>query len=282
MFAVPKKGRLATAVMDIIHGAGLDHVRPSRVDVARCSSLPVTLVFLPASDISRFVADGNVDMGITGMDIIEENKSDVELLEKLDMGKCKLAVQAPVGQVTDLSQLGGKRIATSFPNLTKSYFEKMIPEEENKVSIAYLSGSVEAACALGLADAIVDLVETGTTMKAAGLEIVSKVMDTETVLIKNKHTNNEELVARIHKRIVGFLKAKRNSMLTYNIPRSIIETAKKITPGAKSPTISPLDDPTWVSVTVMVPTKSLSGVMDELEEIGATDLIVFNIENCRI
>lgn len=282
LFAVPKKGRLAAAVLEIINGAGLDHIRPNRVDVAPCSHLPVTIVFLPAADISRFVAEGNVDLGITGLDIIEENNSNVDVLEKMGMGKCKLAVQAPVGSVTDVKNLAGKRIATSFPNLAKKYFDKIFPNESDRVDIKYLSGSVEAACALGLAEAIVDLVETGTTMKAAGLELVCKIMDTETVLIKNKHTTHAQLVDRIHKRINGFLKAKSNSMLTYNVERSKLDQAKLITPGARSPTISPLDDPEWVSVTVMVHTKSLSETMDRLEDIGAVDLIVFKVENCRV
>lgn len=285
IFAVPKKGRLATSVLDIVNGAGLQHVRPNRVDVAECTEVPVTLVFLPASDISRFVAEGNVDMGITGLDIIQENQSDVDIVEQLDMGKCRLAVQAPVGAYTDILQLAGKRIATSFPTLTADFFNKALDvatHPENKVEIKYLSGSVEAACALGLADAIVDLVETGTTMKAAGLEIVGKVMDTETVLIQNKHTTHAPLVKRIHKRILGFLKSKSNSMLTYNIPRQKLEEAKHISPGGRSPTISPLDDPTWCSVTALVPTKLLANVMDQLEDIGARDLIVFKMENCRI
>lgn len=280
MFAIPKKGRLADAVKDIIIGAGLHHIRPARVDVAQCTGLPVTLVFLPAADISRFVAEGNVDLGITGQDIIEENESDVEVMEKLHMGKCKLAVQAPIGSIKNVKELAGKRIATSFPNLAKKFFSEQCADAA-PVEIKYLSGSVEAACALGLAEGIVDLVETGTTMKAAGLEIVSKVMDSETVLIRNKHTKHIALVEKLHKRIKGYLLAKSNSMLTYNIQRSELAKAKQITPGARSPTISPLDDSDWVSVTVLVPTKNLQNIMDRLEDIGALDLIVFNVENCR-
>jgi len=140
---------------------------------------------------------------------------------------------------------------------------------------------VEVACALGLADGIVDLVETGTTMRAAGLEMVGTVMKTETVIIKNPHTPNQPMVDRILKRIKGYLTAQTMSMMSYNIPRSVLPQATQITPGANSPTISPLEDEGWVSVTVMVKTEEISDVMDRLQEIGAQSLLVFEVKNCR-
>lgn len=280
LLAVPKKGRLAATVMEILDGAGLQHVRPNRLDVAKCKRLPVSIVFLPAADIARYVGEGNVDIGITGLDIIEESGSEVEVLCPLNIGKCKLAVQAPVGSVKDVSELAGKRIVTSFPNLTRKFFDKLDSSEET--SVKYVSGSVEVACALGLADGIVDLVETGTTMRAAGLEMVTTVMETETVLIKNKSTKNEALVARILKRIQGYLLSCQNSMLTYNIPRSALPEAEQITPGAQSPTVSPLEDGSWVAVTVLVQTDEISDIMDRLQAIGAQSLIVYDISNCRM
>jgi ATP phosphoribosyltransferase len=126
------------------------------------------MVFLPASDISKYVGEGNVDIGVTGIDIVEENVSEVERVMDLGFGKCRLCVQAPVASnVTDVKSLAGKRIVTSFPTLTKKFFDPLDEELGVTTNIRFVSGSVEAACGLGLADAVVDLVETGTTMKAS-------------------------------------------------------------------------------------------------------------------
>ena len=128
----------------MLDGAGLDYVRPARVDIAQCTNLPISLVFLPAADIALYVGEGHVDMGITGQDIIAESEVDVNVLQLLGFGKCKLAVQAPVvdGHV-DASKLSGKRIVTSFPNLAKKYFKELNPDVET--NIKFVSGSVEAA-----------------------------------------------------------------------------------------------------------------------------------------
>lgn len=125
LLAVPKKGRLVERVMRILGGAGLDHIRANRLDVAPCLRQPVTIVFLPAADIAKYVSEGNVDMGITGQDIIEESGSDVDVLMKLGMGRCKLCFQAPIGTVASPADLIGKRIVTSFPNLTRKYFDAL-------------------------------------------------------------------------------------------------------------------------------------------------------------
>lgn len=166
LFAVPKKGRLYEKVTDMLQGAGVEYHREARLDVAICKDLPMTMVFLPASDIPKYVAEGNVDIGVTGIDIVEEVGLDVERVMNLGFGKCRLCVQAPVAnQIKDVKDLAGSRIVTSFPELTKKFFDPLDAEKGVKTSIRFVSGSVEAACGLGLADAVVDLVETGTTMK---------------------------------------------------------------------------------------------------------------------
>ena len=165
-FAIPKKGRLHEKVVEMLKGAGIEFRRQPRLDVATAVGLPITLIFLSASDIAKFVGKGNVDLGITGQDMVQENEVSVESVLDLGFGKCKLCVQAPVvDKITDVKTLAGKRIVTSFPNLTKSFFKQYDDELGTSTSITYVSGSVEAACGLGLADAVVDLVETGTTMR---------------------------------------------------------------------------------------------------------------------
>ena len=168
---------------------------------------PIALVFLPASDIATFVAKGRVDLGITGQDIIAEShhEDDVKEEMRLGFGNCKLCVQAPAAMgYTDAKQLIGKRIVTSFTNITENYFKELDPETHT--SVTFISGSVEAACSLGLADAVVDLVESGDTMRAAGLEAVTSIMETESVLISNKGmSEHEDLTRMIKKRIKGQL-----------------------------------------------------------------------------
>lgn len=165
-FAVPKKGRLNEKVMEMLSGAGIEFHREPRLDVALCKNLPMTIVFLPASDIAKYVGEGNIDLGITGYDVVEESMVDVKKIMDLGFGKCKLCVQAPVAdEIKNVEDLAGKRIVTSFPALTKKFFGPLDAKKGVETKINFVSGSVEAACGLGLADAVVDLVETGTTMK---------------------------------------------------------------------------------------------------------------------
>ena len=165
-FAIPKKGRLFEKAVELLKGAGIEFRREARLDVALCVGLPITIVFLPAADIAKYVGDGNVDLGITGLDVVKESMVEVEHIMDLGFGKCKLCVQAPVAKhISDVADLAGQRIVTSFPDLTKQFFQKYDEEKGVQTKVNFVSGSVEAACGLGLADAIVDLVETGTTMK---------------------------------------------------------------------------------------------------------------------
>eukprot|EP00730_Choanoeca_flexa_P007941 TRINITY_DN12416_c1_g1_i1.p1 TRINITY_DN12416_c1_g1~~TRINITY_DN12416_c1_g1_i1.p1 ORF type:complete len:293 (+),score=73.20 TRINITY_DN12416_c1_g1_i1:99-977(+) len=279
LLAVPKKGRLYERVQAILRGSGLDHIRAPRLDVAACIRQPVTIVFLPAADIAKYVSDGNVDMGITGEDIIAESNAQVNTLMKLGMGKCKLCFQAPKGTVSDPKELIGKRIVTSFPNVTRKFFDEIDPG--HKTSIKYVTGSVEVAPSLGLADAVVDLVETGTTMRAAGLEAIGTIMDTQTVLISNPHTEHAELVDVITQRIQGYITASQHCMISYNCPREKLAEAVLITPGHNSPTVTPLDDERMVSVTALVKSKEVSDIMDRIKTMGGESIVVMDVINCR-
>lgn len=284
IMAVPKKGRMFDQCDKVLKGAGLKYTRAPRLDIAYVKDFPVPLkiVFLPAKDIAQFVGLGNVDLGLTGQDMVAEAEVEVNELLKTGFGKCKLCVQAPVkDKITDINTLAGKRIVTSFPALTRQFFKPIDEKAGTTTSIRLLSGSVEAACGLGLADAVVDLVETGTTMRAAGLEVVAEVIDTEAVLISNPHSKHAAMVEKIRKRIHGYLFAQRYMMMYYNINRDGLEKASKSTPGRLAPNVTPLDDGKTVSVGAMVLSADVSKVMDELEAIGATDIFVVDIHNCR-
>merc|ERR1711871_965987 len=244
--------------MGFVEAAGLEFTRPERVDVAMVTNLPITLVFLPASDIAQYVGEGNVDIGITGEGIVAESGVTVTTALKLGFGKCKMALQVPEEHgARPLSDYVGARIVTSFPTIAEKFFAPLdaaataggVP---TKTEIKYLSGSVEAACGLGLADAVVDLVETGTTMRAAGLCILTKILDTQAVLIANPHTKHAQLAQQLCTRIQGYIDSTKYQLMQYNVPRVALAAAVKITPGKKSPSILPLEREDWVAVSVMV------------------------------
>lgn len=304
LFAVPKKGRLNQATLNLLEGADIQFRRENRLDIALVKNLPIALIFLPAADIPTFVGQGRVDLGITGWDQVKEHDAGVnavaasagaptsssgtESIMELEFGACKLQVQVPEkGVYTSSADLIGRTVGTSFVNLTAEYFAQLeaqaggsSPSGKLQTTIIELSGSVEAACALGVADGIVDLVESGETMRAAGLKAIDTVVDSVAVLIKSRSPSNPELVDLIASRIRGVITAQRYVLCQYNIERSGIEAATRITPGKRAPTITTLDDG-WVAVSSMVEKKKIALVMDELTRVGAHDILVLDIHNTR-
>jgi len=281
-FALPKKGRIAEKCLQFLKASGLEYDRPERVDVALVRNLPITLVFLPAADIAKYVGEGNVDLGITGEDIIAEAGVSVEREMALGFGSCRLSLLVPTQHASArASDYAGCRIVTSFPEVTRAFFAPLDAAAGCATSIKFVSGSVEAACKLGLADAVVDLVETGTTMRAAGLCELETLLETQACLISNPHSPHRELIAKIKARIQGHLDSTKYRLVQYNASRAILPQCVRITPGKKSPSILPLEDPEYVAVSVMVPNKELAERVDELIAIGATDVMVFQIQNYR-
>jgi ATP phosphoribosyltransferase len=280
VFGIPKKGRLFEKVDKILAGSGIEYTRQARLDIAHCTDLPITLVFLPASDIPTYVGEGDVDLGITGEDMVAECGVDVNVLMQLGFGKCNLSVQGPKDLKLKPEDLAGKRIVTSFPTVTRKYFEPF--ELGKQTQIKCISGSVEAAIGLGLADGIVDLVETGTTMRAAGLEEVSVVMKSQAVLIANPHTKHRDLVDIIRKRLDGYLVAQSWVMVTYNVHRMNLKAAEAVTPGKRSPSIQSLEEPNWVAVSALVPKGRAAETMDRLEAVGARDILLTGLMSTRL
>ncbi|KKA22144.1 ATP phosphoribosyltransferase [Rasamsonia emersonii CBS 393.64] len=280
------------ATLDLLAGCDIQFRRETRLDIALVKNLPIALIFLPAADIPTFVGEGRVDLGITGRDQVAEHDaqlppgetSGVEEVLDLGFGACKLQVQVPQkGDITEAKQLVGKNVVTSFTALTQAFFAKLEGVSDASslsTKIKYVGGSVEAACALGVADGIVDLVESGETMKAAGLKAIDTVVESTAVLVKSKNTKNE-LVELIASRIRGVITAQKYVLCQYNIPREKLATACKITPGKRAPTVTALEEPGWVAVSSMVEKKTIATVMDELTAVGATDILVLNIANSR-
>ncbi|KAF7362510.1 hypothetical protein MVEN_00598700 [Mycena venus] len=292
LFAIPKKGRLHEKCLNILSGADIQFRRHHRLDVCLVLNHNIALVFLPASDIPSFVGKGNVDLGITGHDVILEAQMQNHVTEalRLGFGKCSLQVQVPeASSIKTVEDLAGKRVVTSFEVLSAEYFGKLDEKSslsgDQKTKIEYVGGSVEAACALGLADGIVDLVESGDTMRAAGLHAIATLLESEAVLIKStvpKHPEFAPLIDLVTSRIAGVIAAAKYVSCQYNISRDKLPEATRITPGRRAPTVSPLEEENWVAVSSMVEKNKIAGVMDELVKIGAEDILIFNLDNCRV
>lgn len=276
---VPSKGRLSEQAAELLHEAGISFRRQERTLFARVNGLPADIVFVRTDDIPVLCAEGAIDLGITGSDLISESEADVQVRMPLGVGRCRLSLCVPESSsIKQCSQLNGTRIATSFPRVT----EKFLAEHGAKVHLVNLSGSVEIMIGLGVAEAIVDLVETGSTLAANQLRILTDIGSYETVLIQNPRTRHSGLCDRVVRRLEGVVIARDYSMLEYNVPRSRLAQAEEITPGYKSPTVSVLEDESWCAVRVMVRSKDVIGAMERLEAIGASAILETSIKNCRL
>ena len=276
----PSKGRLAEISAQLFNEAGITFRRSDRSLFARCRDMPVELTFLRAGDIPVLAAEGAIDLGVTGADLVAECGAD--LIHRLDLGigACRLALcvseDAPIASVADLA---GRRIATSFPRITRQWLaERGVLD----VHFVELSGSVEVMIQLGVADAIVDLVETGSTLAANRLRVFAEIGRYETVLVPNRNLCEPALADRIVRRLEGIVIARSYSLLEYNIPRARLAEAEAITPGFNSPTVSALEDPQWCAVRAMVRRGEAHSIMERLEVLGASAVIETQIANCRL
>lgn len=276
---VPSKGRLADLAATLLGDAGLCFRRSDRSLFARCREMPVEVTFLRTGDIPVLTAEGAIDLGITGGDLVSE--SGVDLVQRLELGigSCRLALcVAADGPITDPRQLAGKRVATSFPRITRRW----LADRGVEVHLVELSGSVEIMVALGVADAIVDLVETGSTLAANRLRVLEEIGRYETVLVQRREVADPALVERIVRRLEGIVIARSWSLLEYNVPRTRLAEAERITPGFNSPTIMQLEDAEWCAIRAMVRRADAHAIMERLEAIGASAVIETAITNCRL
>jgi ATP phosphoribosyltransferase len=276
---IPSKGRLAEMASELLNAAGLKYRRSERSLFARVRDMPIEVTFLRTDDIPVLCAEGAIDMGITGGDLIAE--SGVELTSRLalGMGNWRLAICVPEdSSIRKPADLAGRRIATSFPRVTQAYLEK----HKITAHIVELTGSVEVMILLGVADAIVDLVETGSTLAANRLIVVDELGRYEAVVVQNPSTKHADLADRVIRRLEGIVIARSYSLLEYNVPEAKLREAEKITPGFESPTISKLEEAGWFSVRAMVKSSQVIEIMEQLEALGATAILETTITNCRL
>jgi ATP phosphoribosyltransferase len=241
--------------------------------------MPVEVTFLRTDDIPVLTAEGAIDLGITGADLVSESGAEVVHRLDLGVGTCRLALCVPDdASIDDPRNLAGRRVATSFPRITRRW----LADRGVEAHFVELSGSVEVMIALGVADAIVDLVETGSTLAANRLHVLDEIGRYETVLIQRPGLHDVALADRIVRRLEGIVIARSWSLLEYNVPRARLAEAETITPGFNSPTVMALEDPSWCAVRAMVKRGEVHAVMERLEAIGASAIIETRFGNCRL
>ncbi|PZU39720.1 MAG: ATP phosphoribosyltransferase [Microbacterium sp.] len=276
--AVPNKGSLAETAAEMLAEAGYTGRRDSKDLHVIDPQNDVEFFYLRPRDIATYVGSGALDVGITGRDLLLDVRGRAREIEALGFGDSTFRFAGPPGRFTDLSDLEGLRVASAYPGLVDGFLD----EHGVAVDLVPLDGAVESAVRLGVADAVADVVSTGTTLRQAGLEIFGPViLQSEAVLIggPNQDADGAQTLLR---RLRGVMVARRYVLVDYDLPAALIDDAVALAPGIESPTISPLRDPEWVAVRVMVARKGVNRVMDSLYAIGARAILVTAIHAARL
>lgn len=277
--ALPNKGSLSEGAVQILSDAGYKCRRHSRELIVRDAEHGVEFVFLRPRDIAVYVGSGLIHAGITGRDLALDAGAPVEECLGLQMGHSRFCYAVPAGSGLTAATLAGKRIATSYPRLVEEDLRRRGVEAE----VVRLDGAVEISIRLGVADAIADVVESGRTLVEAGLEITGEpILQSEAVVIRRKGDRIDGALSRMLRRLEGILVARTYVLLEYVAPKAELEKACAITPGVKSPTLSPVSEPDWMAVAAMVRTKGLNSIIDQLGELGAKGIIAHDIRTCRL
>jgi ATP phosphoribosyltransferase len=278
--AIPNKGQLADPTQKLLREAGYLRSHHPRDLVVSDPENDVEFFFLRPRDVATYVGEGTLDFGITGKDLLLDSKSKANSIMDLGFGQSSFRIAMPsIKDTKDISSLNNLRIATSYPNILKDWLTK----SGLKAEIVVLDGAVENAVRLGVADAVADVVDTGTTLKQAGLVILGEpILQSQAVLLKGKNTKDSIETENFIRRVSSVLVAREYVMVDYDIEQFKVEQASKITPGIESPTISPLHESGWVAVRAMTKRKEMHKVMDELYAIGAKGVIVTEIMACRL
>lgn len=275
--AIQKKGRLADKSLQLLNSAGIRIDNYSQQLLIKAQNFDLELLFIRDDDIPEYVQDGVADIGIVGENVILESEKKLDVVKKLGFGKCRMSLAIPKqSEFNSVTELEGKNIATSYPKILKNYLDK------NNVSanIHYISGSVEITPNINLADAIFDIVSTGSTLKNNGLKEVEIILKSEAVLVANKNLSDEkkELLEQILFRTRAVNKAKNNKYILLNAPNDSIEKIIELLPGAKSPTVMPLAMEGWSSVHTVIGEDDFWGKIENLKSAGAEGILVLPIE----
>lgn len=278
--AVPNKGSLSEPASAMLREAGYRQRRDTRELVLADPENDAEFFFLRPRDVAVYVGTGTVDVGITGRDLMLD--SGAAAVEHLSLGFARSTFRfaAPTGSVTEVGQIAGLRVASSYTTLVAEHLAKQGVEP---AAIVHLDGAVESSVQLGVADVIADVVETGTTLRAAGLEVFGDpILRSEAVLIRRGDSEPPAGLEILTRRLQGVKTAREYVLMDYDVPVALVDAAVAVTPGLESPTVSPLHDREWAAVRVMVPRSQTNRVMDALYDVGARAIIVTSIHASRI
>ena len=273
--AIQKSGRLNEKSVEILKNCGLSFENYKSSLISTVTNFPLEILFLRDDDIPEYVQDGIADLGIVGENVIIEAGAEVSYLQHLGFGKCtlKIAVKSD-SAITELSQLNGKAIATSYPVILQKY----LSENNVDAQIRNISGSVEIGPGLGLSDAIFDIVSTGGTLKSNGLKPFKNVMSSEAVLIASKGMELDPEVLELLQRIQSVLRAKATKYVVLNVEKTNLQAVVDLLPGVKSPTIVPLFEEGWVAVHSVIAEEDFWDKINSLKAAGAQGILVMPIE----
>ncbi|RLL65710.1 ATP phosphoribosyltransferase [Streptomyces sp. Z26] len=278
--AVPNKGSLSDPASAMLHEAGYRQRKDRRELVLADADNGVEFFFLRPRDIAVYVGSGKLDIGITGRDLLLDSGANAEEILRLGFAGSTFRYATRPGTAKDVTEFGGMTVATSFPGLVGRH----LADNGVDASVVRLDGAVETAIQLGVAEVIADVVETGTTLRNAGLKIISDpILHSEAVVVRRAGAAADDpKVQQFLRRMQGVLVARRYVMMDYDIRAERLEAAVALTPGLESPTVSPLHDEGWVAVRSMVLTNEAQRIMDDLYELGARAILTTGIHACRL
>lgn len=276
--ALPNKGSLSQSASDMLREAGYRQ----RDDAKRLTLIDeengVEFFYLRPRDIALYVGEGTLDVGITGRDLLEDSHAKADEVLALGFGRSRFRFAGPAGRFTGLEQLAGTRIATSYVGIVQSFLEARGID----ATVTRLDGAVETSIHLGVADVVADVVETGSTLRQAGLEMFGEpILESEAVVITQSGHPPDDLET-FRRRLEGVLVARTYVMMDYDIRAADVSSAVALTPGIEGPTISPLHREGWVAVRAMVPRDGAQRLMDKLYALGARGILLTDIHACRL
>jgi len=274
-FAIPNKGRMEEPTARLLHQAGFRYERTERSLSVPIRGRNVELLFVRADDICELVTDGVADLGITGLDLVIESGADVEALAELGFGHCRLTAAVPnASGVAAVEDFAGLRVATSHPRTAAQFFA----EKGIEVQTVPLRGSIEVAPKLDVADAIVDLVSSGSTMMLNGLRPVVDVIASQAVLIRDRTADSPPEVDQSVTMITSVVAARRKKYLLMNAPRAAVDEIRTLIPGFDAPSIVPLTDDAMVAIHSVVNSDAVWDVVPQLKQAGASGILVLPID----
>ena len=279
--AVQKSGRLSEISLELLKECGID-VKNGRAQlVASASNFPLDILYLRDDDIPQYVEDGVADLGILGENVVIESRAQIDIVKRLDFGRCRMSLAVPKAlEYNELSYFQDRKIATSYPNILNDY----LAANGIASDIHVISGSVEIAPNIGLADAIFDIVSTGSTLLSNGLKEVETVIKSEAVLVRRKGLDTEGAVIlqKLLFRLESVMAAKSNKYVVLNAPNDSIEAIVNVLPGMKSPTVVPLATEGWSAIHSVLNEEKFWDIIDDLKKAGAQGILVVPIEKMII